>query len=79
MKLTKSALLPYPVLGIEGDYKGDYLPTAHFRISDDSDDKKHIIKYNLNLDLSKIGNLLDYIKTGVRKYEETDYADIEVD
>lgn len=47
MKVT-NASLPYPVWGLEDDYKTE-IPEANIEINKDSDDKYHKVTYNLKI------------------------------
>lgn len=70
MKLSKTTLLPYPVLGIEGNYKCE-LPEFHQKISSDSNDNEHIISCTISIDKPKTITLLNHIsdKNAVLSFE----------
>lgn len=62
MKLSKTTILPYPVLGIEGDYKCK-LPEFHQSISLESSDNEHIISCTISVEKPQcITPLLQHIK-----------------
>ena len=64
MKLTRTTLLPYPVFGIEDDYKCQ-LPKCYWAISSESNDKNHIVKCTISFEPEKIKKLLECIKKGL--------------
>ena len=64
MKLLKTTILPYPVLGVDGDYKCD-LPEFHQKISPESNDNEHIISCTISISKPKsIASLLQHITNG---------------
>ena len=63
MELRKNTMLPYPVFGIEGDYKCD-LPSCYLAINPDSDDEKHMVTITIEFVYKGIKNILKRIEDG---------------